>query len=159
MYNFSSGEFISLLVVFFTTLPYFQFSICVRIYNTLYPLCVCRLNTFFFIIHHIPRQRKSAVFYLVYLDIWLLLFRTVPAQILLITLTNIASPLWHKSKQDTVVAPSLGPNLNVSAGVNSGTENPYAFCVYSLLRCKLADIVWSCVWQGSVDQSANKDSW
>lgn len=112
-------------------------------------VCVCICNTC---------QRKCAAYYLVYLDIWLLLFRTVPTQILLITLTNSASPLWHKSKQDTVVAPSQGPNLNVSAGVSSGTENPYAFCVQSLLYCTLADIVWSCTWQGSVNQSA-KDSW
>lgn len=39
----------------------------------------------------------------------------MPALILLITLTNTASPVWHKSKQNTVVAPSLGPNLNISA--------------------------------------------
>lgn len=79
--------------------------------------------------HHVRHRRKSASYYLVYLDIWLLLFRTVPALILLITLTNTASPVWHKSKQDTVVAPSLGPNLNISAGVKSGTQNPYSLCV------------------------------
>ncbi len=91
---------------------------------------VCTLLFFFCIIgHHIPCQRKSAVYYLVYLDIWHLLFRSGPTQILLIALTNIASPVCHKSKQDTVVAPSVGPNLNVSAVVNSGTENPYVFYV------------------------------
>lgn len=97
-----------------------------------------------------PCQRQSAVYYLVYLDIWLLLFRSVPTQILLIALTNIASPVCHKSKQDTVVAPSLVPNLNVSAGVSSGTENPYGFCVFSLLYCKLSDIVLSRMWHGVV---------
>lgn len=108
-------------------------SVCVHIqYNT----------SFYIIGHHIPRQRKAAVHYLVYLDIWLLLFRSAPTQISLIALTNIASPACHKSKQDTVVSPLLGPNLNVSAGVNSGTENPYAFCVHSLPYCKLPDIVF-----------------
>lgn len=85
-------------------------------------------------------RKKTAVYYLVYLDIWLLLFRPVPTQILLIALTNTESPMCHKSKQDTVVAPSEGANLNESAGVNSETENPYVFCVCSLLYCTVADI-------------------
>lgn len=94
------------------------------------------------IIHpHVRLRRKSASYYLVYLDIWLLLFRTVPALILLITLTNTASPVWHKSKQNPVVAPSLGPNLNISAGVKSGTENPYGFCGQSLRYCEPPGIV------------------
>lgn len=111
-------------------------------------LYVCASPYIFFCIigHHIPCQRKSAEYYLVYLGIWLLIFRSAPAQILLIALTNTASSVCHKSKQDTVVAPSVGSNLNVSASVNSGTENPYAFCVCSLLYCKLPAIVLSCVW-------------
>lgn len=97
---------------------------------------------FFFCIigHHIPCQRKSAEYYLVYLDIWLLLFRSAPTQILLIALTNIASPVCYKSKRDTVVAPSVGSNLNVSAGVNSGTENrnmPSVCVVCCIANCQI----------------------
>lgn len=66
----------------------------------------------------------STVHYLVYLDIWLSLFSSAPAQILLSTLTNIASPVYDQSKRDTVVVPSPEPNLNVSAAINARTENP-----------------------------------
>lgn len=127
-------------------MPVFAFSICLCIYNkTPYIICIYTIFFFFFCIigHHIPCQRKFAVYCLVYADIWLLLFRSAPTQILLIALTNIASPLCHILKQDTVVAPSVRPNLNVSAGVNSGTENPYALCVCSLLYCRLPDFVLS----------------
>lgn len=140
MYKFPPVKLISAVLVFL-----------MRSHISLWQECVdtnissmCGLQIFFFyLIHHMACQRKSAVYYLVFLDIWLLLFRAAPTLILLITLTNIASPLWHKSKHDFVVAPSLGSNLNVSAGVNSGTENLYGFCVYSLQCCKLPDIVWS----------------
>lgn len=122
----------------------FAFSISVNIKPIISSVCTHLFFLHYRTLHTMP-EKKSAVYYLVYLDIWLLLFRSAPTQILLIALTNIASPVCHKSKQDTVVAPSVGPNLNVSAGVKSGTENPYAFCVYSLLYCKLPDIVLPCV--------------
>lgn len=105
MYNFSAVEFISALVEFLLCSYISTQYMCVHIQHIV--SSVCRLHTLY-----ITCQRKSAVYYLVYLDIWLLLFRNVPTQILLISWTNITSPVWHKSKQDTVVAPSLGPNLN-----------------------------------------------
>lgn len=50
----------------------------------------------------------------------------------LITETNsIWMVLFVKSKQNAVLVPSVGPNLNVLASVNSGTANPYvSLCVY-----------------------------
>lgn len=121
-------------------------------------IIICGASTAFPLIiqHHVWRRRKSASYYLVYLDIWLLLFRTVPALILLITLTNTASPVWHKSKQNTVVAPSLGPNLNISAGVKSGTENPYGVCGQSLLLLRTHQVVFqSCAIQSSTQKRLN----
>lgn len=132
---------------------------CVHMQHIISSVCT---HFFLFCIvgHHIPWQRKSAVYYLVYLDIWLLLFRSMPTQILLIALTNIGSPVCHKSTQDTVVAPSEFPNLNVSAGVKPGSENPYHFCVYNLLYCKLSHIVLSSIsHSSSVDQSTNIAIW
>lgn len=127
MHNFSTVQLIS---VFF----YRAFRTCLCIY------------TFFALYITYHARKKSAVHYLVYLDIWLLLFRSAPTQILLIALTNTESPMCHKSKQDTVVAPSEKANLNESASVNSGTENPYVFSVCSLVCCTLPDIALSCGW-------------
>ncbi len=81
----------SLGCIFFNILPCFN-SICVCIYKTLY-LCECTFFPLRIIGHHIPCQRKYAVYYLVYLDIWLLLFGSAPTQIMLIALTNTASPV------------------------------------------------------------------
>lgn len=125
------------------------------VHSTTYHHHLCGIYWFPLIIqHHVWRRRKSASYYLVYLDIWLLLFRTVPALILLIALTNTASPVWHKSKQNPVVAPSLGPNLNISAGVKSGTENPYGLCGQGLRYCEPPGIVL--VLSG---QSSNQKGW
>lgn len=129
-------ELISALVVF---LPRSSIRcMCVHIQHIISSVCT---HFFFCIIgHHIPCQGKSAEYYLVYLDIWLLLFRSAPTQILLIALTNTASPVCYKSKQDTVVAPSVGSNLNVSAGVNPGTENqnmPSVCVVCCIANCQI----------------------
>lgn len=44
--------------------------------------------------------------------------------------------------------------------VKSGTENPYVFCVYSLLHCNMTDSVFSLgVTNPSGDQFANQANW
>lgn len=50
---------------------------------------------------------------------------------------SVSTVLFIESKQDAVLVPSVQPNLNVLASVNSGTENPYASCVCTSVYRKI----------------------